>query len=151
MNILTFINTRAGKAPIQVSADDPLPIIAGVPAADSGVLQYRNAALLATKQQIKATAGALVSVKLINPNTVPVYVKLYNAAAAAVTVGVTVPQRVEMVPPGDGTTPGVLLYTPDAQPIEWFSGGMTVAAVTGLADASTTAPATAVYAEIDYK
>jgi hypothetical protein len=134
-----------------VSAANPLPVVSGVPAADPGVLQYRNAALLAVKAQIKGAAGALVSVKLINPNTVPVYVKMYNAPSASVTVGTTVPQRVEMVPPGDGTTPGMLIYTPDAQPIEWFSAGITIAAVTALADAGTTAPATALYAEVDYK
>lgn len=134
-----------------VSASNPLPVVAGVSATDPGVLQYRNAALLATKSQVKATGGALVSLKFINPNTVPVYVKMYNAPSASVTVGTTVPQRVELVPPGDGATPGVLIYTPDAQPVEWFSAGITIAAVTTLADAGTTAPGTAIYAEVDYK
>jgi hypothetical protein len=35
MNILSFLSTRAAKAPIQVSADDPLPMTLGVPSTSS--------------------------------------------------------------------------------------------------------------------
>jgi hypothetical protein len=134
-----------------VSPANPLPVVAALPLSDLGILQYRNAALLAAKAQVKGTAASLQSMKFINPNTVPVYVKLYNGASAAVTVGTTPPQRVEMVPPGDGVTPGMLIYAPDAQAIEWFSVGLTIAAVTTLADAGLTAAPTAIYAEVDYK
>jgi hypothetical protein len=134
-----------------VTDNNRLPVDLGVTAADPSVLQYRNAALLAVKAEVKGSAGVIVSMKFFNPNVAATYIKIYNAPAASVTVGSTVPQRVEVIPAGDGTTPGVLIYTPDAQMIEYFSAGITLAAVTTLADAGTTAPATAIYAEVDYK
>lgn len=119
---------------------------------------YRNTALLATVLLIATgTTGAagrrrIFGLSLMNPNTVPVFVKLFNAAAAAsVILGTTAPQHVICIPPGDGTTPGMVRISQDAVPVYQFDLGICIAAVTGLADASTTAPGTAINAEVQYK
>ena len=134
-----------------VTDSNRLPVDLGVTVADTGVLAYRNTALSATKSQVKGSAGAILSLYISNPNLVPVWVKFYNAPAASVTVGTTTPVRARVVPPGDGSTPGFLEVTADAQLWAYFSAGITLAAVTALADASTAAPASALYAEVAYK
>lgn len=123
----------------------------GPVAADPGFSAFRSTALGATATAIKASGGNLYGVRIINVNTVPVYVKFYNVAAGSVTVGTTAVTHVEMVPPGDGTTPGLLLLSPGSTSLKYFSTAIAAAVVTGLADNSTAAPSTAVYAEIEYK
>lgn len=113
--------------------------------------RYRDTALAATKQEVKATQGNVYGLSVVNVNTVPVYVKFYNAASANVTVGTTTPQHVVAVPAGDGTTPGLFFFPSDIAPLFSFGTGCTIAAVTGLADNSTAAPSTAIMVEIQYK
>lgn len=115
------------------------------------VFNYRKTNLTATKDQVIAAGCNLVGFKIVNPNTVPAYVKLYAAPAASVTVGTTTPKAVLVVPAGDGTSPGVLMAAPDGVPLEFFGTGLTIAAVTELADAGTTALPTAINVEIQYK
>jgi hypothetical protein len=87
----------------------------------------------------------------INVNTVPVYVKFYNIAAASVTVGSSAVVLTIMVPAGDGVTPGMFFMEPGLIPVEVFSTAISIACVTGLADNSNAAPSTAIHASVRYK
>ena len=123
----------------------------GPVSADPGFTSFRTTALTSTAQAIKASGGNLYSVTLYNVNTVPVYVKFYNTAAGSVTVGTTAITHVIIVPPGDGTTPGAVIMPAGLVTMKYFSTAIAAACVTGLADNSTTAPSTAIYAEAEYK
>ena len=57
-----------------------------------------STALTNTAQVIKATAGQLGGWYIYNPNSVAIYVSLYNVAAASVTVGTTNPQNSFCIP-----------------------------------------------------
>ena len=118
---------------------------------DPGFGQYRNTALSSTDVAIKTSTANLYGFTIINANTVPVYVKFYNATVANVTVGTTTPLAVVEVPAGDGTTSGSVVLSPGSISYRFFNTALTVAAVTGIADNSTTAPSTAVYIEALYK
>lgn len=115
------------------------------------VANYRNTNLLATKAEITAAGCNLYGLRIINPNTSPAYVKLYAAPAASVTVGTTTPQSVVVVPPGDGVTPGMVTLRNEQAPLGYFGTGLTIAAVTTLADAGTTALGTGLNVEAQYK
>lgn len=107
---------------------------------------YRQPAQGAAKAQIKGSAGALQGYNFINPNTYPVYAKLYNALAASVTVGTTVPVRTIAIPAGGFVTQenaGVSLTD--------FSTGITIAVTKLIADNDATALDTAILAEVVYK
>lgn len=135
-----------------VSTDDPLPVTTTPSTNDPGYSYFRRPSNLdETKREVKATAGNVYAYTFINPNTSPVYVKIYDAAAADVTVGTTVPKLVVAVPAGDGTTPGEVILTPDGNPVAAFAAGITIAAVTGLADNSAGAITSDIHAEVTYK
>ena len=131
---------------------NPLPIKVAVTTALPGYSYFRRPATLdETKREIKNAAGNIYGYTFINPNTAPVYAKFYDAAVADVVIGVTAPKLVVAVPAGDGVTPGEVVVTPEGSPIAGFVAGITIAAVTGLADASAGAPATDIHAEVTYK
>lgn len=119
---------------------------------DQGYTHYRNTALLAAPVAVKASAGNIFSINILNINTTPAFVKVYNLAVGSTTVGTSTPVKIIYCPPGDGTVvPGSYVSTPDDVALFYASTAITIAAVTGLADASTTAPATGIYVEIVYK
>ena len=111
-----------------------------------GLLNSRNTALTNTASQIKTTAGQTRGWNLINPNTIAVYVKLYDALATNVVVGTTVVVRTLAVPAG-----GVFFL--EAQPVSQddFLTAISIACVTGLADNNTTAPTIPIHAAVRYK
>ncbi len=142
--------TVANTVEITNEEGDPIPVEGTVTlTSESGFLPYRNTALSSTAQSIKNSAGSLMGWNAINPNTVPVYLKFYNNATP--TVGTTTPLLTIMIPPGDGSTPGMFLQEPSIVPLEIFSTAISVACVTGLADSSTTAPSTAIHFSARYK
>lgn len=118
---------------------------------DPGFGRYRNTALSSTDLAVKVGASNLFGFNLVNVNTVPVYVKFYNGTTASVVVGTTAPVAVIEVPAGDGTTPGCVVLAPGSISYLFVNIGLVVAAVTGLADNSTAAPALAIYCEALYK
>lgn len=120
-------------------------------ASESGFLTYRNTALSSTPQSVKASAGSLMGWNFINTNTVPIYVKFFNITAGSVVVGTSPVVLTILVPPGDGITPGMFLLEPGLVPFEVFSNAISIAAVTGLADNSTTAPTTPIHISVRYK
>jgi hypothetical protein len=120
-----------------------------LPSSPSGLSRYRQTALSSTAQSIKASGGNLIGYSLVNVNTVPVYVKFYDAAS--VTVGTTTPVAVVMVPASNGTTPGAR----DGQVIDpihplSFTNAIQVACTGALADSDTSTPSTAIYLEATY-
>lgn len=120
-------------------------------ASESGFLTYRNTALSSTPQSVKASAGSVMGWNFINANTVPIYVKFFNIASGSVTVGTSPITLTILVPPGDGVTPGMFLLEPSLVPFEVFSNAISIAAVTGLADNSTTAPTSPIHVSVRYK
>lgn len=109
--------------------------------------KYRNTALTATKQEIQNSEGSIYGWSIINPNTVDVFVKFYDGKVNDVTVGVTTPSLVLLIPAGITGQSGLFFQEANTRPIETFLNGITVAAVTGLADNSTAAPATAIFVD----
>lgn len=129
-----------------------LPTVASAQQVSPGYAWFRNTALSSTAVAIKTSSSNLYGYTLVNPNTVAVYVKFYNATVAGTTVGTTAPQAIIMVPPGDGTNPGVVYLSPDiSSSFQFFQVAATVACVTGRADNSTAAPSTGIYIEVLYK
>lgn len=128
-----------------------LPVLLTAQQADPGFAKYRNTALTSTDVQVKAGQSNLFGFTFVNVNTSPVYVKVYDGLAANVTVGTTAPIAVIEVPAGDGTTSGTVILAPGTISFRFVNSGLTIAAVTGLADNSSSAPSTAIYAELLYK
>ena len=59
-----------------------------------------------TAQACKTTAGKLVYVHIVNPNTAQAFLQLFDLAVASVTVGTTAPKQTYLVPAGDGVNSG---------------------------------------------
>ena len=107
-------------------------------------LKFRTAALTNAGQAVKAGAGAVYGWTFINVNAAVVYVKFYDALT--VTVGTTPVAATRMVPAG-----GTLFV--DNQMVRQLNlaTGIMIAATANIADADTTAPATAIMAEVQYQ
>jgi hypothetical protein len=112
---------------------------------------YTNPALAATKQSIKTDTGSIHGWTLINFNTVPVYVKLFDLALASVTVGTTVPAKIIPIPAGSASNPAIFFLETQQVEQHLFANAIVIAAVTGIADASVVAPATPLYVEVRFK
>lgn len=104
---------------------------------------YRDSALTNVAVGI-TSATNLSGWNIINTNSSDVYVKFYDVSSGSVTVGTTTAVKTIAVPAN--TT--VYLAHNAAQTQYYFSTAMSFACVTGIADTSTTAPATAIYIEI---
>ncbi len=102
-------------------------------------LSYSNIDVDETEDQVSAVAVDVRWLHVINLDSTPVYLKLYNGTAADVVVGTTVPQHTFAVPSqGDANGAGFTLAVEGLQ----FTAGLTVAATTGVAVADTTGPGT---------
>ena len=110
-----------------------------VHAAAGGWTPYKNIDVDESEDQIKATAGKLGWIHVMNMSASVRYLKLYNATAASVTVGTTVPDHTFPIPTFASTNgAGFVISFGDAG--QQFSTAITVAATTGLADNDTGAP-----------
>ena len=110
----------------------------------------RNPTLTNTAVQVKASDGLVLGWNFINTNSVTVYVKFYDLATN-VTVGTSPVALTQAVPGGSASNSGINFLEVGLVPQEVFSEGISIACVTGLADNSTTAPITPIYAEVRYK
>lgn len=108
--------------------------------------RYREPAQGATKAQIKGSAGTLNGYSFVNPNAYPVYAKLYDALAASVTVGTTVPVRTIAIPSG-----GFIIQENAGVALTGFSTGITIAVTKLLDDTDATVLDTPILAEVFYK
>lgn len=110
-----------------------------VHAAAGGHTPYYNLDVDESEDAIKASAGKLFWIHVMNRATAPRYIKFYNDTVANVTVGTTTPVLSFMVPTmGDTNGAGFTINFGDAGCT--FSAAITVAATTGIADNDTGAP-----------
>lgn len=104
------------------------------PTTSGGLSIFRSIDLDETEEDVKTSAGQLFGWYLYNAHSAVLYVKLYNATAANVTVGTTTPVMTIPVPPSSGAnvefTNGIA-----------FSTAICAACTTGVADNDTGAPA----------
>jgi hypothetical protein len=103
-----------------------------------GATPFYNLDVDETEDAIKASAGQLYELYLFNTTAAPLFVKLYNATTANVTVGTTTPLRTIPVPANaDSDGAGVVLTWPMGLA---FSTAITIACTTAAADNDTGAP-----------
>lgn len=98
--------------------------------------RFRSTGVTNTATAIKASPGRLHRLAVTNRHSAAIFLKLYDALAAGVTVGTTAPVNVIQV----AANSQVILHAQE-EPYN-FATGITVAAVTGAADNDATAPAT---------
>jgi hypothetical protein len=103
-----------------------------------------NALLTNTPVAVKASAGCLYGVNLVNTGAAAAYVQLFDLAAGSVTPGTTVPKLSFWVPAGGSWEEK---FTGEAKVA--FAAAITAAAATTATGAA--APATGVLANIVYK
>lgn len=103
-----------------------------------GTTLYKNIDVDESEDQVKGTAGQVYWIHAINLKATPLFLKFYNAAAASVTVGTTVPDLTFPVPSaGDTNGAGFTIAIPNGIA---FGTAITVAATTGVADNDSGAP-----------
>lgn len=101
-----------------------------------GTTAFRSLDVDEQKVQVKATGGQLYWLHAMNLTNAKVYLKIYNAASASVTVGTTTPVFTFPIPTqGDTNGAGFTLAIPNGIA---FSTGITLVGVTGVADNDTT-------------
>ena len=103
-----------------------------------GTTPYKNLDVDETEDEIKGTAGQVYWIHAINLAATKRYLKFYNATAAVVVVGTTVPVLTFPIPTqGDTNGAGFNFSVPNGIA---FGTAITIAATTGFADADTGAP-----------
>ncbi len=102
-----------------------------------GTTLYKNIDVDETEDQVKGSAGQIYWIHAINLNASARYLKIYNATAASVTVGTTVPDLTFPVPANSTTGAGFVLSVPNGIA---FSTAITIAATTAVGDADSGAP-----------
>ena len=111
-----------------------------VPAvATGGATIYKNIDVDESEDQVSAVACTLYTLHAMNMKATVLYLKLYDALAANVTVGTTVPDMTFPLPtPGSTNGQGFCLSfgTQGAA----FTTALTIACTTGVADNDTGAP-----------
>jgi hypothetical protein len=105
-----------------------------VPRTTGGLTIFRSIDLDETEEEVKATAGQLFGWYFYNDGAAEVYVKLYNATTANVTVGTTTPVLTIPVPAGAAANAFSEIGIA-------FGTAITAAATTAVADNDTGAPA----------
>ena len=103
-----------------------------------GLSFYKSIDLDETEEEVKATAGTLYSILAFNRTAAPLYLKFYNATAANVIVGTTVPDMT-LVVPANADSDGAGFTHSVAQGYA-FGTAISMAATTGVADADAGAP-----------
>lgn len=103
-----------------------------------GTTLYKNIDVDESEDQVKGTAGQVYWIHAMNLGSATRFLKLYNATAASVTVGTTVPDLTFPLPTqGDTNGAGFVLTIPNGIA---FGTAITIAATTGVADNDSGAP-----------
>jgi hypothetical protein len=108
-------------------------------AATGGATPYKNIDVDESEDQVKATAATLYSFHAVNMTAAPLFLKLYNATAATVVVGTTVPDMT-ICCVSDGGVLGTATRHDFGTAGCAFSTALTIAATTGVADNDVGAP-----------
>lgn len=128
---------------------DRKQIVTIQPHTQGGLSPFKSLDIDETEEDVKTSAGQLYFCHAINMVASTRYLKFYNATAANVTVGTTVPVLTFPVPP-NSTTGGGFVFSV-AQGFE-FATAISVAATTAAADNDAGAPGTGdVIINIGYK
>lgn len=101
----------------------------------NGLQIFKSIDLDESEEEIKATPGSVYSIYASNTNAAARYLKLYNATAATVVVGTTVPVATFYLPPSGASPVKVESYIGYE-----FDTAITAAATTGVADNDAGAP-----------
>jgi hypothetical protein len=103
-----------------------------------GTTLYKNIDADESEDQVKGTAGQVYWIHAMNLSSGTRFLKFYNATAATVTVGTTVPDLTFPIPTqGDTNGAGFTLSIPNGIA---FGTAITIAATTGVADNDSGAP-----------
>ena len=103
-----------------------------------GTTLYKNIDVDQTEDQVKGSAGQVYWIHAVNLANAPRFLKFYNATAASVTVGTTVPDLTFAIPSqGDVNGAGFVLAIPNGIA---FETAITIAATMGVADNDSGAP-----------
>lgn len=114
-------------------------IVTPQPHTAGGLSVFRSLDLDETEEDVKTSAGCLYKLRITNFATSPRYVKLYNAAAASVSVGSTTPIDTICVPAATASDCVVITENFGGMGL-MFDTALSIAATTALADADTGAP-----------
>lgn len=103
-----------------------------------GTTLYKNIDVDESEDQVKGTAGQVYWIHAMNLSATAKFLKFYNATAASVTVGTTVPDLTfPLATQGDTNGAGFTLSIPNGIA---FGTAITIAATTGVADNDSGAP-----------
>ena len=103
-----------------------------------GTTLYKNIDVDESEDQVKGTAGQIYWIHAMNLSSATKFLKIYNATAASVVVGTTVPDLTFPLPTqGDTNGAGFTLSIPNGIA---FGTAITIAATTGVADNDSGAP-----------
>jgi hypothetical protein len=108
-------------------------------AAAGGATPYKNLDVDESEDAIKASAGKLFWIHVVNLANAKRYIKFYNDTTANVSVGTTVPDLTFPIPTMGDTNGAGFTINFGTQGVQ-FSAAITVAATTGFADNDTGAP-----------
>jgi len=107
--------------------------------ATGGASFFKSIDLDETEEEVKAAAATLYGAAVFNLTDTPLFFKVYNATAATVVVGTTIPDLTFVVPGNvDSDGAGFTLPIPD-QGVA-FGTALTIACTTGIGDADAGAP-----------
>ena len=103
-----------------------------------GTTLYKNIDVDESEDEIKGTAGQIYWMHVMNLSASVLFLKIYDAPAASVTVGSTVPDLTFPIPTqGDTNGAGFTLPIPNGIAL---GSGITIACTTGIADADSVGP-----------
>ena len=103
-----------------------------------GLTIFRSIDLDESEEEVKATAGQVFTITAFNRTAAPLYLKLYNATAANVTVGTTTPVMTFLVPANADSDGAGFIHTTDIGYA--FGTAISAAVTTGVADNDMGAP-----------
>lgn len=132
--------------PVGVDADGNFAITGGAPSTTAtGTTRVRNLTLNSTAAVVKAGAGNIFGLNLVNLHSAAIFVKFYNKAAASVDPASDAPQVTIQVPASS-------TYTLRGSDLPYsFATAISMRCVTGGADTDTTAPGTLPIVELEIK
>lgn len=110
-----------------------------IPRTTGGMTPFKSIDIDETEEDVKTSAGQVFSISSFNHTAAPIYLKFYNATAANVSVGTTVPVLTFTVP-GNADSDGAGFVWNNEIGFA-FGTAICVAATTGIADNDTGAPA----------
>jgi len=130
--------SMANSISVAVASDQSDINVSLSPKTSGGLSFYKTIDLDETEEEVKATAGQIYGIIAINLANAVRYLKIYNATAATVVVGTTVPDMTIPLPTqGDTNGAGFVWQIPHGIVM---GTAMTIAATTGVADNDAGAP-----------